>query len=66
MTISKKHVEGIHFALLPRKCDKCNRWFLFEKYTMCLESFGWIGPVEFYYCQHCRALRKEDEVIKDG
>lgn len=62
MTLSKKHVEGVHFAYLPHKCDKCSRMFWLEHYTMKCE-FVFLSKIEMKYCSDCRSIEKKEEVL---
>lgn len=65
MTVSKKHVEGVHFALIPHKCDECCRVFWFEDYAMEKSYFRFLGSIDLNYCQHCRTIQKENDMEEE-
>ena len=61
MTLSKKHVEGVHFAYLPHECDKCHRIFWLEHYTMCSEYVGFT-KTEMTFCSECRSIENKEKM----
>ena len=55
MTISKHD----RYAILPTRCDKCNRLFIFEPYNFYYIG-GWSGfSIKQKKCLYC--IRKEEE-----
>jgi len=62
MTLSKRNVEGVKFAYIPRSCDYCKRVFWLEPYTMKRKVNPYVGFVfKYYYCKECIPIDEEVE-----
>lgn len=48
------------FAILPKRCDRCNRLFWLEPYNIFYETLG-IGmeSIKFIECKNCIEERKD-------
>ena len=48
------------FALLPKKCDKCRKTFIFESYNIYIKQVGIeCFDLEQIYCRECSEIREK-------
>lgn len=47
------------FALLPTKCDKCNRLFIFEWYNVYRREISPFSEIKIIKCEKC--LKKDKD-----
>lgn len=47
------------FALLPTKCDKCNRLFIFEWYNVYCREVSPFSEIKIIKCEKC--LKKDKD-----
>lgn len=57
MTITK--YDGV--AILPKRCNKCNRLFWLEPYNIYFQIAGIDGPLNFIECKNCIDKKAERE-----
>lgn len=62
MTITKYD----RVAVLPKRCDKCNRLFWLEPYNIFYQIAGIDGPLNFIECKNCMDKVEKKEGNKEG
>lgn len=48
------------FALLPTKCDKCNRLFIFEWYNVYYREVSHLSEIKIIKCEKCLKKGKDN------
>ena len=49
------------FALLPTRCDKCNRLFIFEWYNVYYKQVSPFGELKRVKCEQCLKKDKDNK-----